>query len=77
LSTTLVTGGLGYIGRHLVSLLAGNGVPVLSYNRDYAQHSEEGVTTVQGELALRFRLDVAGSTPVRSFRRSARIRVER
>ncbi|MGA9636841.1 MAG: NAD(P)-dependent oxidoreductase [Solirubrobacterales bacterium] len=46
----MVTGGRGYIGRHLVTLLASEGTQVLSYNRDYTEHDEPGVTTVQGEL---------------------------
>ena len=48
--STMVTGGLGYVGRHLVARLAESGEPVVSYNRDYAEGSEENVTYVQGEL---------------------------
>jgi nucleoside-diphosphate-sugar epimerase len=48
--TTLVTGGLGYVGRHLVTLLSRSGEQVVSYNRDYSEHDEPGVVTVQGEL---------------------------
>ena len=46
----LVTGGLGYVGRHLVSALAERGERVISYNRDYAEASPPGVEFVQGEL---------------------------
>jgi len=46
----LVTGGLGYVGRHLVSALAERGDRVISYNRDYAEGSPSGVEFVQGEL---------------------------
>jgi UDP-glucose 4-epimerase len=48
--STMVTGGLGYVGRHLVAHLAGRGETVVSYNRDYAEGSEENVVYVQGEL---------------------------
>jgi nucleoside-diphosphate-sugar epimerase len=33
-----------------VTLMARRGEHVISYNRDYSEHAEEGVTTVQGEL---------------------------
>ena len=46
----LVTGGLGYVGRHLVAALAERGERVISYNRDYAEGSPTGVEFVQGEL---------------------------
>jgi UDP-glucose 4-epimerase len=46
----LVTGGLGYVGRHLVKLLSSSGETVVSYNRDYSEHNERSVITVQGEL---------------------------
>ena len=46
----LVTGGLGYVGRHLVAALADRGERVISYNRDYAEGSPSGVEFVQGEL---------------------------
>jgi nucleoside-diphosphate-sugar epimerase len=46
----LVTGGLGYVGRHLVSAVAERGDRVVSYNRDYAEGSPSGVEFVQGEL---------------------------
>jgi UDP-glucose 4-epimerase len=48
--STMVTGGLGYVGRHLVAHLAGRGETVVSYNRDYAEGTEENVKYVQGEL---------------------------
>lgn len=48
--TTMVTGGLGYVGRHLVARLAERGETVVSYNRDYAEGTEENVVYVQGEL---------------------------
>lgn len=46
----LVTGGLGYVGSHLVSALAARGDHAISYNRDYAEGSPPGVELVQGEL---------------------------
>jgi nucleoside-diphosphate-sugar epimerase len=48
--SVLVTGGLGYVGRHLVPALADRGDRVVSYNRDYAEGSPTGVAFVQGEL---------------------------
>ena len=48
--STMVTGGLGYVGRHLVAHLAERGDAVVSYNRDYAEGDDENVTYVQGEL---------------------------
>jgi UDP-glucose 4-epimerase len=48
--TTLVTGGRGFVGRHLVDQLLAEGTKVISYNRDFALDSREGLTTVQGEL---------------------------
>jgi nucleoside-diphosphate-sugar epimerase len=50
MTTTMVTGGLGYCGRHIVDALRARGERVVSYNRDYAESSEDGVTLVQGEL---------------------------
>jgi nucleoside-diphosphate-sugar epimerase len=46
----MVTGGLGYCGRHVVAALAARGEHVVSYNRDYAEGAPEHVTLVQGEL---------------------------
>jgi UDP-glucose 4-epimerase len=48
--TTLVTGGRGFVGRHLVDQLLAEGTPVISYNRDFAVDPREGLTMVQGEL---------------------------
>lgn len=50
MASTMVTGGLGYVGRHLVARLAERGDSVISYNRDYAEGTEPNVTYVQGEL---------------------------
>jgi UDP-glucose 4-epimerase len=49
-SAVLVTGGTGFLGRHLVDALAGDGISVVSYNRDYAVSDITNVTAVQGEL---------------------------
>ncbi|KAA0077274.1 NAD-dependent epimerase/dehydratase family protein [Mycolicibacterium sp. P9-64] len=48
--STLVTGGRGFVGRHLVDQLLARGTKVISYNRDYAIDPRDGLTTVQGEL---------------------------
>ena len=48
--STMVTGGLGFVGRHLVRLLADGGERVVSYNRDYAESGDPAVAAVQGEL---------------------------
>jgi UDP-glucose 4-epimerase len=48
-ATVLVTGGRGYIGRHIVRQLVGRGDRVVSYDRDYAEPSD-GAESVQGEL---------------------------
>ncbi|WP_084959795.1 NAD-dependent epimerase/dehydratase family protein [Thermoactinospora rubra] len=48
--TTLVTGGRGFIGRHLVDLLVEEGERVVSYNRDFTVDDRPGVVAVQGEL---------------------------
>jgi UDP-glucose 4-epimerase len=50
LGAVLVTGGLGYVGRHLVARLAGEGREVVSYNRDFVAADEGPVRNVQGEL---------------------------
>jgi UDP-glucose 4-epimerase len=46
----MVTGGLGYVGRHLVRALVESGRTVVSYNRDYSESSSGNVVAVQGEL---------------------------
>jgi UDP-glucose 4-epimerase len=48
--TTLVTGGRGYVGRHLVDQLLAEGGKVVSYNRDFSEDDRDGLTVVQGEL---------------------------
>jgi nucleoside-diphosphate-sugar epimerase len=48
--STMVTGGLGYVGRHLVARLARDGERVVSYNRDFADSPDPRVVCVQGEL---------------------------
>jgi nucleoside-diphosphate-sugar epimerase len=49
-SSTLVTGGLGYCGTHVVRALVERGERVVSYNRDFSETHAAGVTPVQGEL---------------------------
>jgi UDP-glucose 4-epimerase len=49
-STTLVTGGLGYCGSHVVCALAARGERIVSYDRDFSEAQVDGVTFVQGEL---------------------------
>ena len=48
--TTLVTGGRGFVGRHLVDQLLADGGKVVSYNRDFSVDARDGLTAVQGEL---------------------------
>ena len=53
MGAVLVTGGSGFLGRHLVARLAagdGAGESVISYNRDHTEHPDPAVTPVQGEL---------------------------
>ena len=50
MSAILVTGGLGYVGRHIVSALDRAGRKVVSYNRDYSELATRNVASVQGEL---------------------------
>jgi UDP-glucose 4-epimerase len=49
-ASTLVTGGIGFVGRYVVEDLIARGEHVISYNRDFATSSHPLVTTVQGEL---------------------------
>jgi UDP-glucose 4-epimerase len=46
----LVTGGLGYAGRHIVRRLGEMSIPTVSYNRDYSEVSGPNLASVQGEL---------------------------
>ncbi|GAA2700921.1 NAD-dependent epimerase/dehydratase family protein [Nonomuraea recticatena] len=48
--STLVTGGRGFVGRHIVDLLVEHGEEVVSYNRDFSIDNRPGVTAIQGEL---------------------------
>lgn len=48
--TILVTGGSGFVGRHIVAQFAGADEKVVTYDRDYTQPAGPGVTAVQGEL---------------------------
>jgi UDP-glucose 4-epimerase len=48
--STLVTGGRGFVGRHLVDQLLREGTTTVSYNRDFAVDARNGLTLVQGEL---------------------------
>ena len=48
--TTLVTGGRGLVGKHLVTQLLGLDEQVVSYNRDFAIDDRPGLSMVQGEL---------------------------
>jgi len=50
MASILVTGGLGYVGRHIVSALDRSGRKVVSYNRDYSELATSSITSVQGEL---------------------------
>lgn len=50
MSAVLVTGGLGFVGRHLVRRLADEGETVVSYNRDFSSSTDPAVVAVQGEL---------------------------
>ncbi|MFD1555059.1 NAD-dependent epimerase/dehydratase family protein [Paraburkholderia silviterrae] len=50
MSVTMVTGGLGYVGRNIVSQLTDAGHQVVSFNRDYAEINRENLVCVQGEL---------------------------
>ena len=50
MNATLVTGGLGFVGRYVVSQLRAAGRVVVSYNRDFSESEDDGVAAVQGEL---------------------------
>lgn len=50
MTVTMVTGGIGFIGRYVVDALADHGHRVVSYNRDHAESHRPEVVTVQGEL---------------------------
>lgn len=50
MTTILVTGGLGFTGRHIVDRLTGAGYRVVSYNRDFASSDDDRVVFAQGEL---------------------------
>ena len=51
MGATMVTGGLGYVGRHIVARLEARGDRVVSYNRDFAESTAAAaVIPVQGEL---------------------------
>jgi UDP-glucose 4-epimerase len=49
-TTVLVTGGTGFLGRHVVAQLADENITVISYNRDHSVSSHRNVIAVQGEL---------------------------
>jgi UDP-glucose 4-epimerase len=49
-TSVMVTGGLGFVGRHLVRRLAADGHRVVSYNRDFSDSADPAITSVQGEL---------------------------
>ncbi|HWF73662.1 MAG TPA: NAD-dependent epimerase/dehydratase family protein [Solirubrobacteraceae bacterium] len=50
MTSVMVTGGLGFVGRHLVRRLVADGHQVVSYNRDFSESADPAVTSVQGEL---------------------------
>lgn len=50
MNAVLVTGGLGYVGRHIVAALQQAGRKVISYNRDYSEAASTNVASIQGEL---------------------------
>jgi UDP-glucose 4-epimerase len=50
MSATMVTGGLGFVGRYIVRALLASGDRVVSYNRDFSESDDERLVAVQGEL---------------------------
>lgn len=50
MGAVLVTGGIGFVGRHIVAAAGEQGRSVVSYNRDYSIAPAEHVVAVQGEL---------------------------
>lgn len=50
MTTILITGGTGFLGRYVVDQLATGGITVLSYNRDHSTSAHPNVIAVQGEL---------------------------
>jgi nucleoside-diphosphate-sugar epimerase len=49
MDTIMITGGRGFIGRHITQRLVASGCHVISYNRDFATDAD-GARMVQGEL---------------------------
>jgi nucleoside-diphosphate-sugar epimerase len=49
MDAVMVTGGLGFTGRHITQRLVASGYRVISYNRDFATNAD-GIHMVQGEL---------------------------
>lgn len=50
MSTTMVTGGLGFVGRYVVRALLASGRRVVSYNRDFSDSTDDALVAAQGEL---------------------------
>lgn len=50
MSVTMITGGLGYVGRKIAAQLTESGSKVVTYNRDYAEMDSDLLSAVQGEL---------------------------
>ena len=55
MSSTLVTGGLGYTGRRIVAQLEGQGRRVINYNRDYSEIQSDLVVPVYRGTVMRQR----------------------
>jgi UDP-glucose 4-epimerase len=49
-TSIIVTGGLGFVGRYLVRRLADGGQRVVSYNRDFSESADPAIASVPGEL---------------------------